>query len=122
MTAVAMSCALGVAILVRTGARARRARVGASLAIALTALLLCIAAAATAVLRHDRFDHHEAVVVAAAARPADASGLARQGVSPLPEGARVEVVEGNGALTRVRWGAIDGWIPTSALRPLAKPP
>ena len=122
MTAIAMSIALGVSILVRAGAKARRARVGASLAIALSALSLCVAAAAAAVLRHDRLEHREAVVVAPAARPADASGLARQGVSPLPEGARVDVVEAAGALTRVRWGAVDGWVPTSALRPLAKAP
>lgn len=120
--ALAMSCVLGLAILVRVGARARRVRVGASLALALAALMLGLALAATAVCRHDRLERHEAVVVAVAARLAEPTGLARQGVAPLPEGARVEIVEGKGALTHVRWGAMDGWIPASALRPLAKAP
>lgn len=120
MTSIAMSCALAAAILVRTGATARRARVGASLAIALTAILLALSATGAALLRHDRLEGREAVIVVAAARAADANGLARQGLSPLPEGARVTVVESQGALTHIRWGAIDGWLPSSSLRPLVK--
>lgn len=120
--ALAMSCALGVAVLVRAGARARRVRVGASLASGVGALVLGLALAGTAVLRHDRLERREGVVVAAAARLAEPTGLVRQGVAPLPEGARVDILEGRGALTRVRWGKVEGWVPASSLRPLAKAP
>jgi len=40
--------------------------------------------------------------------------------NPVPEGARVEVVREEGALTRVRFGSLDAWLPAGTLRPLAR--
>ena len=52
--------------------------------------------AMTLAARHDRLDVREAVVVAAGARPTDERGIALAGATPLPEGARVEVVDSRG--------------------------
>jgi hypothetical protein len=39
----------------------------------------------------------------------------------IPEAARVEVGEQRGALVHVRWGAVDGWTQSDAVRRLARP-
>lgn len=57
------------------------------------------------------------------ARLSDARGIALAGSSPLPEGARVELLTGSGglgALTEVRAGGTQAFLPSSALRPIAK--
>jgi hypothetical protein len=40
---------------------------------------------------------------------------------PIPEAARVEVGEQHGALVHVRWGAVEGWTQSDAVRRLARP-
>jgi hypothetical protein len=70
--------------------------------------------------RHDRRSLVEAVIVTAVARPVDERGVTTPGASPLPEGARVEVVESLGARTRVRFGTIDEWVPAGSLRELVR--
>jgi hypothetical protein len=47
--------------------------------------------------------------------------MAVSGATPIAEGARVEIVEVRGALSHVRFGRIDAWVPSGALRELARP-
>jgi hypothetical protein len=74
----------------------------------------------TLAARHDRLGLREAVVVSASARPVDERGVALAGATPLPEGARVEIVEGRGAWARVRFGTIEAIVPTGSLRDIAR--
>jgi hypothetical protein len=74
----------------------------------------------TLAARHDRTHVREAVVVVANARPSDERGITLPGATPLPEGARVELVETRGPWTRVRFGSVDARIASSAVRTLAR--
>jgi hypothetical protein len=47
--------------------------------------------------------------------------MAVPGATPLPEGARVEVIEALGPLSRVRFGSIEARVASNALRELATP-
>lgn len=82
-----------------------------------------LAAAATEIARHDRRYLREAVVIAENARLSDARGVTLAGSSPLPEGARVEIVnpEAIGTLTEVKAAGVQAFLPTSSLRPIAVP-
>ena len=71
--------------------------------------------------RSDRLDLHEAIVVSATARPSDAHGIVLPQSTPLPEAARVEVLDESGGFTEFRWGGLRAWVPTATLRTLAKP-
>jgi hypothetical protein len=119
--AIASSCVLAIALAVRIRGKARRVRVGATVALALSAIILASSMGAAALRKHERSSLEEAIVVVPQARPEDASGLAKQGV-PLPEGARVEILEWHGGLAHFRWGDQNAWLPASALRTLAHTP
>jgi hypothetical protein len=119
--AITASMILAAALFLRWLAVGSRARAGAAIAIAVSAPLLVLSAALARSARHDRLWLHEAVVVRASVHPSDAHGIVLPQALPLPEAARVEVVEQNAGLTEVRWGTLDCWVPTNALRPLAKP-
>jgi hypothetical protein len=118
--AIAASFLLGAALFLRWLASSSRARAGAAIAIAVSAPVMILAAALARSARHDRLYLREAIVVSAAARPSDVHGIALPQATPLPEAARVEIVEQNGAWTEFRWGSLDAWVPAQALRPLAK--
>ena len=119
--AVVGSATLAGGLFTRSRATHRRVRVGAGVAAGLAAPLLAIAVVMTLSSRHDRLELREAIVVSASARPSDENGLVAPGVTPLPEGARVELVESRAMWTRVRFGTtLDAWVPTSALRELAR--
>ena len=120
--AIAASCMLAITLAVRMRTGARRVKIGATIGVALTAVVLLGSTWATTLRRSERLSLEEAVVVTQNARPADVLGLAHQGASPLPEGARVQIVEQNGGLIRIRWGSLDAWLPASTLRTLAKAP
>lgn len=122
MLAIAMSCALAIALFVRVRTSIHRAKIGATIGIALSVLVLGLSTWATYIRRTERRTLQEAIVVSQNARPADSTGLARSSVSPLPEGARVQIIEQTGGLIRFRWGSMDAWLPASTLRPLAKAP
>ena len=74
----------------------------------------------TLAARHDRLGLREAVVVSSTARPTDDRGITVGGGTPLPEGARVEVLEARGPWTRVRFGANEASVAAGALRDLAR--
>jgi hypothetical protein len=115
------SMALALGLLVRWLARARRVRVTGGVTAGVATPVLVAAVAMTLAARHDRANLREAIVVAASARPTDERGITVPGATPLPEGARVEVVEVRGQSSRVRFGAADAWVSTGALRDLARP-
>jgi hypothetical protein len=118
---VVASCMLAAGLFVRKLAGGRRVRVGGGVAAGVAAPVLAVSAAMTLAVRSDRWNLREAVVVTATARPSDERGIAVPGATPLPEGARVEVVDARGTWSRVRFGALDAWIASSGLRELARP-
>jgi hypothetical protein len=120
LCAAASAAALGLGLFVRWLARAHRARVIGAVAAGVAVPVLMVAAAMTLAARRDRESLREAVVVSAAARPTDERGITIPGATPLPEGARVEVISPRAAWTRVRFGATEAWLPASALRDLAR--
>jgi hypothetical protein len=118
--AVALSMALAAGLFARGWSGRSRVRIAGSVAASMAAPALAVAVGMTLAARHDRWSLREAVVVAPGARPTDPRGLVVPGATQLPEGARVEVVESRGASTRVRFGAIDAWVPSGTLRELAR--
>lgn len=116
------SAVLALGLFVRWMARTRRLRVGAAVAAGLAAPMMVLAIAMALAARHDRLEVREAVVVTPGSRPTDERGIVAPGATPLPEGARVEVVDARETHARIRFGALDAWVPTSALRDLARWP
>ncbi len=114
------SLALAAGLFVRWLGQKPRVRVAGGVFSGIAAPLLAASAAMTLAAQHDRTRVREAVVVTPGARPTDDRGLSLPGSSPLPEGARVEVVDARGPQSRIRFGAIDTWVSTDALRDLAR--
>jgi hypothetical protein len=117
---IAASVTLALGLFVRWLGRTGRVRVSGGIAAGVSAPALVLSLAMTLASRHDRLNLREAVVVVSTARPSDDHGIPVQGATPLPEGARVEVVDARGLATRVRFGTIEAWVTPSALRELAR--
>ncbi len=127
--ALAASVLLAVALFVRwrsttagEGSAIARARAAANVAIGALVPALVLTAALSATARTDRQGLAEAIVISPSARLSDARGIALAGATPLPEGARVELMGAGGTLTQVRAGGTEAWLPTAALRPIARKP
>jgi hypothetical protein len=118
--AAAAAAALGLGLFARWLGRAARARVVGGVTAGVAVPVLLVAAAMTLAARRDRLSLREAVVVSTAARPTDERGITLPGGTPLAEGARVEIVASHAASTRVRFGATEAWLPSTALRELAR--
>ncbi len=118
--AVVSSIALSAGLFARWLGRASRLRVAGGITAGVAAFLLAASAAMTLAARHDRTSVREAVVVTASARPSDERGVSIPGATPIPEGARVEIVDDRGDLARVRFGTLDAWIVSGALREIAQ--
>ena len=91
-----------------------------ALAIPIGAVALLAFATLAAGARHFRLTTQEGVVVASP----EAHLVTERGVltpGSIPEAARVEVGEQRGALVQVRWGALEGWTQSDAVRRLARP-
>jgi hypothetical protein len=112
--------ALGAGLFLRWLGRSSRARVAGGVTSGVALPVLAVAVAMTLAVRHDRGNLREAVVIGAAARPTDQRGIAVAGAVPLPEGARVEIIAAEGGTSRVRFGATDVWVASSALREIAR--
>jgi hypothetical protein len=119
-SAVAASAILSLALFMHWLARVPRVRVASAVAAGVAGPVLVVSLAMTLAARHDRLGLREAVVVTPSARPIDDRGIAVSGATPLPEGARVEIVDARGASTRVRFGSIEVALPADALRDLAR--
>lgn len=120
--AAVCSAILATGLFVRWIGRTRRLRVGGGVAAGLAAPVVVLAIAMALAARHDRLEVREAVVVTPGSRPSDERGIVTPGATPLPEGARVEVVESRETRDRIRFGALDGWVPASAVREIARWP
>jgi hypothetical protein len=118
--AVVFSVALAAGLFALRLGRDPRSRIAGGVVAAVAGPVLVIAVGMTLAARHDRLSLREAVVVTASARPSDPNGITVPGAAPLPEGARVEMVDARGASTRVRFGAVDAWISSRALREVAR--
>ncbi len=122
LMALAASAALAMGLFVRWLAGHPRARVGGGVLAGVAAPVLLFVIMMTLTARRDRLSLTEAVVVGAA-RPTDEHGVTLPGSTPLPEGARVEVVGPPGEArpsVHVRAGTLDAWVSASALRELAR--
>jgi hypothetical protein len=121
---VLFSIALAAGLFARWLGGIARVRIAGGVVASVAVPLLLVAVGMTLAARHDRLTLREAVVVAAGARPNDARGIALPGATPLPEGARVEIVDPRGGEmrgeTRVRFGTTDAWVSASTLRELAR--
>jgi hypothetical protein len=115
------SLALSIGIVVRARAEARRAKVAGTTTLAVAGGLLLATALIVYSARDYRRNVREAIVVAASARLLDARHVAIAGAAPLPEGTRVRVLEESGEYDRVSALGVEGWVPSSAVLPLAKP-
>jgi hypothetical protein len=114
------SLVIGAGLFVRRLARRPRIRVAGGTAAGVATPVLVAAAVMTLAVRSDRLNLHEAVVVTDGARPTDERGLSVPGGTPLPEGARVEVLETRGSVSRVRFGSVEAWVASAALREIAR--
>lgn len=119
--ALAASLVVGIGLFVRDGARARQLRAGAGVASIVAAPVAIFCAVMAFAARGDRLSLQEGVIVSATARPSDDKGIALPGAAPLPEAARVEIVDARAGWAHVRVGGTDAWIPASAVRPIARP-
>lgn len=120
--AAVCSALLAAGLFVRWMARARRLRAGAGVAAGLAAPVMLLAIGMALAARHDRLEEREAVVVTPGSRPGDERGIVAPGATPLPEGARVEVVESRDTRARIRFGRLDAWVAAGAIREIARWP
>jgi hypothetical protein len=118
--AAASSAMLAIGLFIRWLARAPRMRISGAVAAGVAVPLLAAAVAMTIAARRERTQLREAVVVLANARPADAHGLTTPGALPLPEGARVELLDGGGSVSHIRFGSLDAWVASNSIRELAR--
>lgn len=119
--AVAFSLVLAVAIVLRARVAAPRAKVAATTTAAVSGALLVLATLLAWAARDARLTLREGVIVAPSARLLDERHLARDDVAALPEGARVRILEEAGEYDRIAVAGEEGFVQTSAVRPLAKP-
>jgi hypothetical protein len=120
------AAALAASLLFAVGLVLRRRPAGAAhvagSVLAPTALLaLCALVPLTGGARWLRLHTRPGVVVEPEVYLTDEDGRALGG-DPVPEAAAVEIGERHGNLAHVRWGATEGWVPSSSIRPLALAP
>ena len=91
-----------------------------TIAVPIGAVCLVVFAVLAAGARQLRLTTSDGVVVATEAHLLNEKGvLTSRGA--IPEAARVELGERRGALVHVRWGAVEGWTQSDAVRRLARP-
>lgn len=118
--AAIMAIVLSASILVRHRVTLPRAKVAATTSAAITGSLLVITSVLAWAARDARLHLREGVIVTPNARLLDARHLALDGVAPIPEGARTRIVEESGGFSHVLIGSADGYVPSSAVLPIAK--
>ena len=115
-----MALALSAAIVLRQRLTLPRAKVAATTSGAIAGSLLLITSVLAWAARDARLHLREGVVIAPNARLLDGRHLAMDGVAPVPEGVRARIVEESGGFSRVVVGGADGYLPSSAVLPIAK--
>ena len=120
--AVAALCslALTVGIVLRARAQVRRLKVAGTTTCAIAGGLLFALALVVQSARDIRLHVREAVVIAPATRLLDDKHVALLSVAPLPEGARVQLLDESSDFAHVVAGPAVGWLPSGAVLPMAK--
>jgi hypothetical protein len=113
------SLLLAVSLFVRWLSVARRVRIAAAIAIAVSAPALIGGALLVLAARDERLHLREGVIVSESARLSDERHITLPGAAPLPEAARVTLEEAGSGWARVRFGAQRGFVPSPTVRPLA---
>jgi hypothetical protein len=117
---IAASLLLGVGLFVRGLGDARRAKIGGAICASIAAPTLVLSCALTLTLKDERLNFKEAVVVVPSARLTDDAHRPLPQSPMVPEAARVELVDSRAGWAHVRWGALDGWVSSSAVRAIAR--
>ena len=118
--AALMALALSIAIVVRRRATFTRVKVAATTTASITGGLLVVTSIVAWAARDARLHLREGIVVTPNARLLDARHLAQDGVAPIPEGVRARIHDEGSGFSHVTVVGIDGWLPQSAVLPLAK--
>lgn len=114
------SIALSIGIVIRARAEAHRAKVAGTTTASLASGVLVLTALLLHSARDVRLHLREAVVIAPNVRLLDEKRVALTTVAPIPEGARVQLLDEGGDFARVMVGRTEGGLPSSALLPMAK--
>ena len=114
------SLALAVGIVLRAKATLRRLKVAGTTTAVVAAGLLVVFALVLVSARDVRLRVREAVVIAPTTRLLDDKHVAMLSVAPLPEAARVELLDEGSDFAHVLAGRAVGWLPSSAVLPMAK--
>src|SRR5262249_13260946 len=112
--------ALGLSLLSRAIVTARRARIAGAIVASVAAPMMLACAVLALAARDERLHRREAVVVAASARVSDSDHRPLSEAASVPEAGRLELVDSGAGWGDVRWAAVDGWVPSTAVRDLAR--
>jgi hypothetical protein len=115
-----MSLVLSVGLVLRARAVTKRAKVAATTTSSVAAGLLALCVLLAWAARDARVNLREGIVVVPHARLLDERHVAIDGVAPLAEGMRVRMLDEGGGFSHVTAGAHDGFLPSSAVLPIAK--
>jgi hypothetical protein len=119
--ALATAAVLTFALFLRWRSQAARVRLGAAIAISAASPALVCAVVLTLAARDERLHLREGILVSESARLSDERHVAKAGAAPLPEAARVTIEDAAGGWAQIRFGGERGWVPSPAVRPLARP-
>lgn len=114
------SLVLAVGLVVRARAEPKRVKVAGTTTASVAAGLLFVTVLILQSARDIRLHVREAVVIAPSTRLLDDRHVALAAVGPLPEGERVQLLEDGADFSRVAAGHAVGWLPASAVLPMAK--
>lgn len=112
--------ALTVGIVLRARAEVRRLKVAGTTTCAIAGGLLCAFALVLHSARDIRLHVREAVVIAPSTRLLDEKHVALLAVAPLPEGARLQLLDESSDFAHVALGSAVGWLPSAAVLPMAR--
>lgn len=118
--AAVCALALTAGILVRARATVHRLKVAGTTTSAIAGGLLLVLVFILQSARDIRLHVREAVVIAPSTRLLDDKHVALLTVAPLPEGARVQLLDEGADFAHVIAGHATGWLPSSAVLPMAK--
>lgn len=120
LLAIALTSILTIAIVVRSRVTVARAKVAATTTCAVSGALLAITTVCAWAARDARLHLREGVVVTPNARLLDERHVVRDAVAPIAEATRVRLVEEGGGYSRITVAGQDGFLPSSAVLPIAK--
>lgn len=120
LLAIVLATVLTIALAVRARVTLARAKVAATTTCAVSGAVLAITALCAWSARDARLHLREGVVVTPNARLLDDRHVVRDAVAPIAEATRVRIVDEGGGYARVSVAGQDGWLPSSAVLPIAK--